>query len=253
MNSNVRIEIAAGILLSLILIATARAEGNNGGYPPNKYGIVLSGHWNSLKNSKLNNYFIPQLNPEGDKINFGYGFSSEFRYYLSRKISLSAGLIHIGGSSELKRIVVDPNDPQGTNTTSTANYIKTRLFAPTLSIRYHRNIDKIELSLGIGESFLFGRPSTDFSFFPSQYGSQTPENKYSSTGMGFQFFGAAAYRLSGRVSYIMETGFRKFETGDLIDNGKDHPMQYGFVNYPGVVNLDYSGPYISTGLMLRLF
>lgn len=256
MDSNIRRIVIIAALFSFILASTAGGQTNGEDRPGGRYSIVVSGHWNSLRNGKLNDYYINQLSPEGDKINSGYGFSSELRYYISRKISLGGGIIFIGGSSDLNSIIVnlnDPLDPQGSDTLSADHYVRTRLIAPTISIRYHAYFEETDISVGIGESYLFGKASSDFAFYPPLYGIQGTEYNYSSTGMGFLIFGAINYSLSTKLSYLMEAGYRKFTTGDLVDKDEDFTMLYGWVNNTGVVNLDYSGPYISAGLMFRLF
>jgi hypothetical protein len=229
------------LIIALILSTAAYGDTTSGNNLNKKFGIAVSGHWNSLRNGKLNNYYIYQLNPEGDRITSGYGFSSEFRYFISHKISLGGGIIFISGSSDLNTIIWDPLDPQGPDTVSANYYIKTRLLAPTFSIRYHVYFEKTNISLGIGESFIFGKASSNFSFFSPRLGSQMTEYNYSSTGMGFLFFGAIDYRFSRNISYLIELGYRKFSTGDLVDKEDNLSMRYGFVNNSGIANLDYSG------------
>jgi len=253
MDSNISRVVIIAAFFSFILASIAGGEPGKDDLPNARYSIVFSGHWNSLRNGKMNDYYIPQLNPEGDKINSGYGFSSEFRYYISRRISLGGGIIFIKGSSDLKSIIVNINDPSGSDTLSADHYIKTRLLAPTISIRYHVDLNETDISIGIGESYLLGKASNDFSFYPPLYGSPGSEYSYSSTGMGFLIMGAIDYRLSKNFSYLMEMGYRKFTTGDLFNEDDNLAMKYGYVYNTGVVNLDYSGPYISAGLMFRIF
>ena len=253
MGSDIRRTAIIAAIFSFILVSIAGGQTNREDHPNGRYSIVFSGHWNSLRNSKLNDYYIYQLNPAGDKINFGFGFSSEFRYQVSRKVSLGAGIINISGSSKLNTIIWDPLDPQGPDTVDADYNINTRLIAPTLSIRYHVYSGDTDISIGIGESFLFGKASSDFTFYPPQSGSQAAEYNYSSTGMGFLIMGAIDYRLGKNISYLMEAGYRRFATGDLFDEDENLAMNYGYVYNTGVVNLDYSGPYISAGLMIRLF
>jgi|GEM_PF-5458124 len=214
-----------------------------------RYGLVISGSWNSMNNEKLNEHYIATWTAGSDKIKSGYGFSADLRYYVSSKISASGGVLYVNGSSTYGRII----DPVFGSYTVTEDYVKTRIIAPSFSVRYHIYLDRVDFSFGIGESLIFGKTSRHLTLDVIWGEFLTLENDYYSTGIGIQIFGGLRYKLNNFASYIMEIGYRHFRTGDLIEKETDAALRYSLGRSGEPINLDYSGPYISAGLMFKLF
>ncbi len=214
-----------------------------------KYGLVITGSWNSLKNEKLNDEYIMEWTTGNEKINSGYGFSADLRYYISSKISVSGGVLYMNGSSIYERNIY----PVFGSDTITEDYVKTRILAPSFSLRYHIYLDRVDFSLGASEFLLFGKASRHHTVDITLGEFFVLENDYYSTGIGIQFFGGLQYKLNGFASYIMDAGYRRFRTGDLIENGTDVAFRYFLSPLTEPINLDYTGPYVSAGLMFKLF
>ena len=253
MNSGRYQKITIIFLLILIFLPSAWGQSPNENRIDKKYGVLFSGSWNSLRNEKLNDEYIESWSSWGaldDKINSGYGFSSEILYFPSRKISISAGLVYIDGSTKKDSVFYN----LGGDSIETDDYVNTRLYAPTFSIRYHINLDDTDFTFGVGESILFGKVSRHHTIFSPFRGDFILKNDYHSTGIGFRFFCGLHYRFNSVISYIMEGGYRHFKTGDLVDKETKAAMRSQFfTNTVPPINLDYTGPYISAGLMFRLF
>ncbi|UCE66183.1 MAG: outer membrane beta-barrel protein [Candidatus Zixiibacteriota bacterium] len=214
-----------------------------------KYGLVITGSWNSLKNEKLNEEYIVEWTAGSDKINSGYGFSADLRYYISSKISVSGGVLYMNGSSIYDRII----DPVFGSDTITEDYVKTRILAPSFCLRYHIYLERVDFSLGVSEFLLFGKASRHHTLDITLGEFFVLENEYYSTGIGIQLYGGLQYKLNGFASYIMEAGYRHFKTGDLIEKETDVAFRSSLGRSGEPINLDYSGPYISAGLMFGLF
>lgn len=249
MYSNSSLKIATVLAIVSLVSPIARGGKFEVENMEKKYGLVITGSWNSLKNEKLNDGYIVEWTAGSDKINSGYGFSADLRYYISSKISISGGVLYMNGSSIYDRII----DPVFGSDTSTEDYVKTRILAPSFSLRYHIYLDRTNFSFGISESFLFGKASRHLTLDVRWGEFYVLENNYYSNGIGIQLFGGLQYKLNDLTSYIMEIGYRHFRTGDLIEKVTDAAFRYSLGRSTEPINLDYSGPYISAGLMFRLF
>ncbi|UCC78413.1 MAG: hypothetical protein JSW64_08990 [Candidatus Zixiibacteriota bacterium] len=201
----------------------------------------------------MNNDYIETWGSWGfldDKIKSGYGFSAELLYSFFREVSIGVGLIYIGGSSNKDRVIGYAGD----DSTVYHDYLKSRIYGYLLSARYYIRREKIDFSFGIGDSFLFGKVSRHHTSTRAFRGISLIENDYYSTGIGLQLFFGVLYRLTDLISYNMETGYRYFKTGDLVEKGSKLAMRSEYIiGTEPPINLDYSGPYISAGLMFRVF
>jgi hypothetical protein len=252
MRSGEYVIVLAVSLFIAVLSPTSGAGAGGGDGGDGKYAIQISGSWNSLKNGKLNGDYIEAWRSWGyldDKINSGFGITPEIIYFLSPKISVAAGLVYIGGSTEKSQTVIDSvND----DTTEVRDYVKTSIYAPAFSLRFHARREEFDFSLGFSELLLFGRASRRHAWIPLLRTGPI-ENDYHSSGFGFQIFGELHYRLNNKLFYTMNIGYRKMDTGDLVDNDSEMPLLSIYSIEPEPINLEYSGPYISAGLMIRLF
>lgn len=242
------------ILLLAILFQYAYGETNEPKYNYKKFGIVIAGSWNSLKNEKLNDKYIDGSITWGsldDRIKSGKGISGELRYYISDKYSISVGLMFINSSSSKNRVIhAIPNDSLYLEAN---DYVNTSILAPTFSIRYYFYANRVTYLLGLSQSLLYGEASISHTGNMIPGGFYTYDREYSASGLGFQIFGGAEYNLNKYVSINFDAGYRYFKTRDLIENNTKAPWPYVEGSQWEYINLDYSGPYISAGLMFRLF
>ena len=82
------------ILPLAVIFQYAHGKTIDAKYNYKKFGIVIAGSWNSLKNEKLNDEYIDDYiswDSLDDKIKSGNGISGELRYYILAKYSISAG------------------------------------------------------------------------------------------------------------------------------------------------------------------
>jgi hypothetical protein len=179
-----------------------------------KYAIIISGSWNSLNNRKLNNDCIDGW-IAGDyldhRIKSGQGLTAEILYYLSVRLSVSGGFAYIYGATQKDRTIVTYS---GSDTTDTRDYVKTRIFAPSFSIRYYMHMEKIDCFIGISESYLFGKASRKITFLlPIGPPISTIKNEYFASGFGFQIFGGIQHILNNTILISISAGYRHLEPG----------------------------------------
>jgi opacity protein-like surface antigen len=237
----------------MILFATAHGDTTGGINLNKKFGFTVSGYWSSLKNEKLNNEYVDGLRTWDlldDEIKSGVGFSAGIFYQFSNRFSIEAGLMYLYGSSIKDRLVMDYYIDEMVNV---PDYVKTRIYAPSFSIRYHIYGHKISYSFGLSESFMFGKAATKLTSSSPSTGIDQLKNDYSSSGLGFQIFGGVQHNLTGLIAVNVDAGYRHFNCGDLINEKTERPWRYSRSQDYGIINLDYSGPYVSAGLLFRLF
>jgi hypothetical protein len=219
-----------------------------------KFAVVINGNWNYLNNKKLNNEYIYSGTYLDDEIRFGFGYSVQLGYNITDKMSIGCGIIYLNGSSVRKDhlYIIGAGSPDP-DTLYLTDYVKTRIYAPVLSVNYYIFTEKIDYVIALREAFLFGKASrlknvrdiTPQSYIPLK-------NDYYAKGLGLEMGATAFIHFRKSVFLGLELGLRLFRTRDLVEDDTENSFTAVRATTEPL-HLDYSGPYISAGLMFRLF
>jgi hypothetical protein len=247
-------KIIPAFLVPMLFSPCAGGETINRAQYDGKFVLVVKGSWNYLNNKKLNNEYIYSGRYLDDKIHFGFGYSVELGYYIADKLSLGCGLIYLSGSSvgRDRPIIISAGSPD-TDVINLADYVKTRIYAPALSLNYHIYTRRIDYVIALREAFLFGKASRLKNVFDYSLQTYVPlKNDYYAKGLGLEMGATAFVRIRKAVFLGLEFGLRLFRTRDLVENdtGNSFTINRGRTE---PLHLDYSGAFISAGLMFRLF
>lgn len=233
-----------------------------------RFEISFGGGWSLYRMTSINKHYIDEF-AKGfgvfdDHIDNGPNLFGEVGYFVSTKVSIDLGVTYLQGDISKKGNVIR-TDEQGNviDTLLGKARLSTALVAPGLRIKYHFPTEKIDLFIGGGAAWCFGK-SVLKAETNSPQGPIFEEYRFTAKGLGFVASTGVSYNLNKTISFDTEIGYRIFGTGDLKDkNGevwvvgdpKDGNGKVGVIGWPKTshkMNLDFSGPFILGGLRLKL-
>lgn len=222
-----------------------------------KVNIRFSAGWGRYKMGNINDHYVSGFaKPLGllqNDVTNGINLCGEAGWFITRNISTDLAVTYLRARTgkESKDPVCDPyGNPIGHSTTKRS--LTTSLIARELKVRYHLPRKKSDLFFGVGAVWCRGTAVLrSIMEERGDYDSASDESRYTAQGGGFLFSAGASHNFYRAMSFDTEIGYRHFVTGDLTD-------EYGEVWYARYLksgpkmNLDFSGPFILTGLSLRL-
>ena len=225
-----------------------------------RFEISFGGGWGLYRMTEINKHYIDnfakRLGFLDDRIDNGLTIFGGVGYFLSPTVSIDVGLMHLQGETAKE----DPsyrNDEYG-NVIAVyrwERYLKTRMMAPQLRVRYHLSEQKVGLFVGGGIAWCFGKATLASTQWP-EWGEVEPlppseHWRFTARGLGLLAFAGASMVLTGGCSLGAEIGYRYLTTGDLKD--KDgNAWKVGLGDTAHTINLDFSGLYILGRFSLRL-
>ncbi|NIR48103.1 hypothetical protein GWO43_06595 [candidate division KSB1 bacterium] len=123
---------------------------------------------------------------------------------------------------------------------------QTELLLPSLSIRYHVFSNKFGYFWGIGSALGLGGFQIEHWLINREEAPVIVSNRkgeFAAHGLGYILNTGFTYQISRVISSVFEVGYRRMKTGELKGG-----EQYFNVDE---ANLDFSGPFISTGFEIR--
>lgn len=259
-----KILLACSFILIVCLSSDAQsyAQSKEATNPPAKrFQISFGGGWGLYNMNNINKHYIDDFADEvgifDDQIDNGPNLFGEVGYFISSDVSANAGVTYLHGSTSKKDDVIR-TDEYGNllDTLLGERTLTTTLVAPHLKIKYHFPLEKIDLFLGGGGAWCFGRSSlrstgSGAAGREREQTSYSNEYKFTAQGLGFLASAGASYDLNETLSIGAEVGYRHYTTGDLKDkDGDAWEVQWLPTYYK--MNLDFSGPFILGTLSIRL-
>lgn len=225
-----------------------------------RFEISFGGGWGLYRMTEINKHYIDDfakgLGFFDDHIDNGLTIFGEVGYFLSPTVSVDVGLMHLQGEIE-KEEPSYRNDEYG-NVIGVCRWersLKTRMMAPQLRVRYHLSEQKVDLFVGGGIAWCFGKASLASAYWP-EWGEVEPlppseHWRFTARGLGLLAFVGASMVPTGRSSLGGEIGYRYLTTGDLKD--KDgNVWKVGSGDTAHRMDLNFSGLYILGRFSLRL-
>ena len=250
------------VLTGTLLSATGTHAEN--GQPPSipqkKFEITLAGGWGLYRMSKINEHYIDDfargLGFFDEHIDNGGTIFGEVGYFLSPRVSVDFGLMHLQGEIE-KSDLQYRTDVYGNviGIYKWGKSLKATMMAPQLRVRYHFGKQKFDLFLGAGLALCFGKASLASIYWP-EAGEVEPlptseRWRFTGRGLGVVTSAGSSSSLTETFSLGLEIGYRYLTTGDLKDkNGK--VWEAGSAGNAHRMNLDFSGPFVLGRFSLRL-
>lgn len=216
-----------------------------------RFRITIGGGWAD--------YYMPKIGgsyPMSDHLSWPYewgvygrisggaGAFLEAGYNFWRKVSVSAGLLHLRGAKKdiyEGRHYVDDYYSRDI----TEDEFRASMTSPFVEIQYDYPVKPVEFFAALGVTYIFANADyNQVPVIPVVPPSLPMENKdFHSRGIGYLTALGVSYGISKTIFVNSGTGYRFLKTGDLKDD--DGRTWRG-------MNLDFSGPYFSAGLSFRL-
>jgi hypothetical protein len=228
--------------------------------PQKRFEISFGGGWGLYRMTEINKHYLDDfargLGFFDDHIDNGLTIFGEVGYFLSPKVSVDVGLMHLQGETE-KEDLSYRNDEYG-NVIAVYRWersLKTRMMAPQFKVRYHLSTEKVDLFVGGGIAWCFGRATLGSIHWP-EWGEVEPlppseHWRFTARGLGLLASAGASLVPTGASSLGAEIGYRYLTTGDLKD--KDgNAWKAGSAGTAHRMDLDFSGLFILGRFSLRL-
>lgn len=255
------------ILIGSFLYSTQSDAQNIGviNSPQKRFEISFGSGWALYRMENINKHYIDEFAKDiglfDHHIDNGPNVFGEIGYFVMPNVSTNFGVTYVGGGGNQKGniniiIMNEYGNVLDTALVKTKTSITTTLIAPELKIKYHFPLEKVDLFLGGGMAWCFGKSTLKSSGSGAEGGewqlpSYSNEYKFTAQGLGLLGSTGVSYNLNKTVSFGTEIGYRLFATGDLKDkNGKVWIVDA--TGKPHRMNLDFSGPFILGGLRLKL-
>jgi hypothetical protein len=233
--------------------------------PQKRFEIGFGGGWGLYRMTNINKHYIDEfakgIGIFDHHIDNGPTLFGEVGYFVSPNVSTNFRVTYVGGRGDQKgNINIIIMNEQGnvidTALMKTETSMIATLVAPELKIKYHFPLEKLDLFLGGGMTWCFGKLTLKSSGSGAegeewQLPPYSNEYKFTAQGLGLLGSTGVSYNLNKTISFGTEMGYRLFATSGLKDkNGKVWIVDA--TGRPYRMNLDFSGPFILGGLRLKL-
>lgn len=216
-----------------------------------RFRITLGGGWANYDMKPTggsypvsDGYFWPSGIWTKSRISGGAGGFLEGGYSLWPKVTISAGVMHLLGSTEdsnyERSFLDDYNNREHPDVEFRAS-----MTSPFVELQYVFPIKPLEIFAAIGISYIFADAYHSHVAVDSVTPPSLPwePKDFHSRGIGYLTGIGVSYGISRTIFVNSETGYRFLRTGDLQDDGGRTWQD---------MNLDFSGPYMMASLSFRL-
>jgi hypothetical protein len=190
-------------------------EGIN--FPQKRFEISFGGGWGLYRMTNINKYYIDEIGIFDDHLDNGPNLFGEIGYFVSPKVSANFGVLYASGNSGQKgNINVIITNEQGnvidTALRKTETSMIATLIAPELKIKYHFPLEKLDLFVGGGMAWCFGKLTLKSSGSGAegegwQLLPYSNEYKFTAQGLGLLASTGVSYNLNKTISLGTEMGY----------------------------------------------
>lgn len=216
-----------------------------------KVRLDLGAGVGSYNMSKINDEYIDWASGTigifDDEIERGPGFSGSIGYLISPRVSIDFGMTFLRGISdkddrlELEDIYGDPFYMDF------KSELRTTLLATEVKARYFIPVDPVDIFVGGGIAWCYGKASLDLDYADEDSEAYT----YTSHGLGLEASLGGYVEIYSPVSLFCEAGYRYYKTGNLKDSdGKKWKLDA--LDGEPVMDLDFSGFFFAGGISIAI-
>ncbi|MBN2184197.1 MAG: outer membrane beta-barrel protein [Candidatus Krumholzibacteriota bacterium] len=182
-----------------------------------------------------------------DKIEAGPGFSGSVGYMVSPRISVDIGITFLKGISEGDGTIEGEDafgDPFFMDFDSE---LRTTLLATEVKSRYYIPVGAVDLFVGAGLAWCYGKAVIDIDFSAEMPDGDT----YTAHGLGLAASLGGYWEVRRPFSIFCEAGYRHYKTGTLKDSdGEKWTMD--ILDGNPEIDLDFSGFFIVGGISIAI-
>jgi hypothetical protein len=249
----VTVRFPALLLAGWLMYSCSYAQAPDNGNSHKRIRITVGGGWADYDMKRISGsypvsegHYWPSERWKHNRISDGAGAFLEAGYVLWKRLSVSAGVLHLVGETNdiyEEQAFLDDYDNRD-NSDLDGNRFRASLLSPYAGIQYTYPFKSIEVFAAFSISYVFANATYSdilLDYDPPSILWQPVD--FHSRGIGYLTGVGVSYGISRMIFVNSETGYRLLKTGDLEDD--DGRTWQG-------MNLDFSGPYISMGLSFRL-